>query len=152
MYPYQMELLFSYTARLSPPEMIGPVPEGIRVNFHVTGGEASGPRLSGRIRPVGADWFLLQPDGVGELDVRATLEAPDGALIYTRYRGLTDFGVDGYAKMLRGELPAKLSLRTAPKFSTAHPAYQWLHRRFCIGVGEVDLNALTASYDVCAID
>lgn len=152
MYPHQMQRLFSYVATLDPPEMIGVVPEGIRVNFHVTGGEASGPRLSGRFRPVGADWFLLRHDGVGELDVRATMEAPDGALIYVTYRGLADFGVDGYAKMLRGELPPKVALRTAPKFSTAHPEYQWLHRRFCIGIGEVDLGALTASYDVYAID
>ncbi len=36
-FDYALEHLFSYTAELEPPEMIGPVPEGIRVNFYVTG-------------------------------------------------------------------------------------------------------------------
>lgn len=35
------------------PEVIGPVPEGIRVNFYNTGGEVSGPRIRGKLRPVG---------------------------------------------------------------------------------------------------
>jgi hypothetical protein len=61
MFDYRMEHLFSYTASLqSPVETIGPVPEGIRVNFYITGGVIRGSRLNGRIRPVGADNFLVR--------------------------------------------------------------------------------------------
>ncbi len=64
----------SYVVTLeNPPEVIGPVPEGIRANFYVTGGEISGPRLQGTVRPVGGDWLTVRTDGMGILDVRATL-------------------------------------------------------------------------------
>ena len=83
MYDYSMEHLFSYTATLdSNAEVIGPVPSGLRMNVYVTGGEVSGPRLQGKIRPVGADWLTIRTDGVCILDVRATIETHDGALIY----------------------------------------------------------------------
>jgi hypothetical protein len=43
----KIELLFSYTVTLKmPPEVIGPVAEGIRVNFYLDGGEISGPRCA----------------------------------------------------------------------------------------------------------
>ena len=45
---YRIEFLVSYRLwfRL-PPEMIGPTPEGLRINFYLGGGELSGPRLNG---------------------------------------------------------------------------------------------------------
>jgi Protein of unknown function (DUF3237) len=55
--PPTLEHLFSYRAMLGAPEIIGPVPEGIRVNFYVTGGTIDGPRLHGTILPVGGDWL-----------------------------------------------------------------------------------------------
>ena len=56
MFEYTMERLFSYTASLEmPPETIGPVPGGVRVNVYITGGEVEGPKLRGKLRPVGAD-------------------------------------------------------------------------------------------------
>ena len=57
------------------------VPEGIRANFYLDGGTIEGPRLQGKVLAVGADYLLLRSDGVGVLDVRATFEAADGALI-----------------------------------------------------------------------
>jgi len=56
-FDYSLEHIFSYTATLSPPEVIGPLPEGVRVNFYVTGGEVKGPKVYGKFRPVGADWL-----------------------------------------------------------------------------------------------
>lgn len=42
---YKLEHICSYTGRLTAaPEIIGPVPEGIRVNFYSAGGEITGPR------------------------------------------------------------------------------------------------------------
>ncbi len=152
MFDYKMEHLFSYTASLqSPVETIGPVPEGIRVNFYITGGVIRGDRLNGRIRPVGADNFLVRRDGIGMLDVRTTFETTDGAVIDVAYRGIGDLGEDGYDKFLRGELPKKLPLRTGPSMRTAHADYQWVQRLHCMGVGEVDLERFEVSYDVYAV-
>jgi hypothetical protein len=42
---YSLEHIFFYSATLiNPPEIIGPVPEGIRANFYVTRGEVKGPK------------------------------------------------------------------------------------------------------------
>ena len=152
MFDYRMEHLYSYTATLQAPiEAIGPVPEGIRVNFYITGGVIRGEKLNGRVRPVGADCFLVRRDGIGMLDVRTTFETSDGALIDVAYRGIGDLGEDGYDKFLRGELPKTLPLHTGPTMRTAHPAYQWLQRLHCVAVGEVDLERFEVSYDVYAV-
>src|SRR5215210_8286475 len=86
---YRLEHLFSYNAFLTT-EVIGPVAEGIRLNFYVTSGEISGPKLQGKLHPVGGDWFTLRTDGVGILDVRATFETQDEALLYVTYTDLGD--------------------------------------------------------------
>jgi hypothetical protein len=152
MHKLDAEHLFAFTAMLqAPPEVIGPVPEGARANFYITGGKVLGPKLKGSVRPVGADWGTVRTDGVLAVDVRATLELDDGALVYLHYLGLGDLGADGYQKFLAGQLPPKIPLRTSPTIRTAHPDYQWLHRRLCVGIGEADTTTFTVSYDVYAI-
>ena len=152
MFEYRLEHVFSYVETMkNPPEVIGPVPGGIRVNFYVVDGEISGPRLRGRVRPVGGDWFTVRTDGVGILDVRATFESHDGALIETAFTGVGDLGEDGYQKFLRQELPLSLQLRVAPRFRTAHPDYEWLNRVQCIGVGEINMEPLEVRFDIYAM-
>lgn len=140
-----------YATLQAPPEVLGPVPDGVRANFYVTGGEINGPRLRGRLRPVGDDRFLLRRDGVGQLDVQLMLDTDDGALIEIRYEGLTEFGADGYERFLQGQLPPRLALRTMPRFRTAHPDYQWLHRLACVGIGTADLQTFEVRYDLYAL-
>lgn len=152
MLDYSLEYIFSYTATLqAQPEVIGPVPEGIRANFYVTAGKLEGPRVNGKILPVGGDWLIIRVDGVGILDVRATFETDDGALIYTAYSGVLDLGEDGYQKFLRQELPMHIPLRVAPRFHTAHPKYLWLNRIQCLGVGQADMGRSEVHYDIYAV-
>lgn len=151
MIDHSLEHIFSYTGTLDAPQWIGPVPEGLRIIFPLTGGEVRGPRLQGRFLPGGGDWLTGRRDGVAILDVRGTIETHDGALIYMSYSGVMDLGEDGYEKAVRGELPPLLKLRTAPRFLTAHPDYAWLNRVQCIGIGESVTAELKVSYDVYAI-
>src|SRR5262249_10829167 len=147
----KLEYICSYWATLAPPEIIGPVPEGIRVNFYVTAGEVSGPGIKGRLRPVGGDWLTLRTDGVGVLDVRATLELENGALIYTTYGGTLDLGPDGYNQFAKGVLPPHVELRIVPHYFTSHPDYLWLNRLQCVGVGGFDRDTLKVDYDIYAL-
>lgn len=151
--PYTLDYLFSYTATLQlPPEVIGPVPDGLRTNVYLTGGTISGPRMNGTLRPVGADWGLLRQDGVFQLDVRATMETDDGALIYVTAGGVIDTGEDGYQKFLNGELPPDgTPIRAVPRFQTAHPNYLWLNRLQCLNIGEANLSQGEVRYDVYAV-
>ncbi len=151
MFDYELEHILSYSVTLDPPEVIGPVPEGIRANFYATGGEVKGPKVYGKFRPVGGDWLTLRTDGVGILDVRATIETGEEALIYVSYTGVGDLGEDGYERFLRGELPSIVPLRVVPRFLSAHPDYQWLNRLQCLGIGQANLESLEVGYDVYAM-
>jgi hypothetical protein len=149
MYDYTMEHIYSCTVTLqNPPEVIGPTPEGLRLNVYITGGEVTGPRLKGKLLPVGADWLTIREDGVGVLDIRATIETDDGALIYVAYQGIADAGEDGYQRFLEGNPPARVPIRGAPRFLTSHPDYLWLNRIQCVNVGEVDLENWVVGYDL----
>lgn len=151
MFAYQLDHLFTYSARLKPTEILGEVPEGFRVNYWVTGGEVDGPKLKGKVLPVGADWLTIRRDGMAALDVRISILTDDGVLIDVAYPGLGDLGIDGYDKVRRGELPKRLKLHTSPRFRTSHPDYAWMHRVLCVGIGEVDFERSEAIYDVYAI-
>lgn len=150
-FDYSLEHVLSLSATLNAPEVIGPVPEGIRATFYVSKGEVVGPKVQGKVRPVGGDWLTIRSDGVVVLDVRATIETGDGALIYVTYQGLGDLGEDGYDRFLRQDLPAAIQLRTAPRFHTAHPAYKWLNRVQCVAIGIVDMARLEVRYDIYAL-
>jgi hypothetical protein len=149
---FKLEHILSYTGiGGAAPEIIGPLPEGLRVNFYNNGGEILGPRVHGKLRPVGGDWVTVRKDGVAILDCRITFETNDGALILVTYPGVVDFGEDGYDKFLRGELPPVAQVRISPRFATSHPGYLWLTRLHCVGVGEYHPAKRTVNYDVYAV-
>jgi hypothetical protein len=148
---YSLEYLFSYHLQLNPPEIIGPVPEGIRANVYTHSGTVTGEKIQGILRPVGGDWVTVRPDGVGITDVRGTIETQDGALIYMAYTGVLDFGEDGYQKFLKGQLPATAQIRNAPRFQTAHPNYFWLNRIQAVSIAEINFSSFTADFDVYAV-
>lgn len=148
---YSLFAIFSYHLQLNPPEVIGPVPEGIRANVYTKSGTVTGEKVQGILRSVGGDWVTIRPDGVGITDVRGTIETQDGALIYLTYTGVLDLGEDGYHKFLQGQLPPTAQIRNAPRLQTAHPTYLWLNRVQCISIGEINFAAFTADFDVYAL-
>jgi hypothetical protein len=104
--------------------------------------------MQGRLKPVGGDWLLLRTDGTGILDVRATFELDNGALVYTTYSGVLELGADGYEKFLAGQMPPFVDLRIAPRYHTGHPDYLWLNRLQCVGVGRADTQQMRVEYDI----
>ncbi len=118
-------------------QSLGAGPHGERRIAEVTGGQFEGPRMRGRILPGGADWILVRPDGVTQLDVRITLETDDNALIYLTYRGLRHGPQAVLDRLARGEsvAPSEYYFRTAPVFETGAPAYAWLNGIIAVGVG-----------------
>ena len=151
MHKYELEHILSFTATLGELEVIGPVPEGVRANLFVTGGEVTGPRISGRVRPAGGDWLTVGTDGVAIVDARLTFEVGRETLLYVAYGGVGDLGADGYERFLRGELPPVVPLRVVPRFRTADPGLLWISRPQCLGIGEFDAETSRASYDVYAV-
>ncbi|MBW4511629.1 MAG: DUF3237 domain-containing protein [Scytonematopsis contorta HA4267-MV1] len=148
MLDYRLEHLFSYHLKLNPPEIIGPVPDGIRANVYTSEGTVTGEKLQGKLRPVGGDWVTVRPDGVAITDVRGTIETDNGALIYITYTGVMDLGEDGYSKFLQKQLPASAKIHNTPRLQTAHPEYRWLNRLQCISIAELDFTKFEADFDV----
>lgn len=151
--PYTMEYLASIRVPLKEPETIGVTPGGIRVNWFWSPGEGvvSGSRIRGKVRQVGGDWMTIRQDGVGLMDVRATIETEDGALLYVSYQGHYELGPTGYQDFLDHRWPARAPTRTTPTFHTAHPDYVWLNRLVCVGIGEVRMQELAYAYDLYAL-
>ena len=149
---FELEYLFTSQSQLRfPPENLGETPDGIRLNFYREGGEIEGPKLRGRFLPVGGDWLLVRPDGVGMVDVRGTIESDDGALIYQTYSGALDFGPEAYAGLREGRLPKQVLSRTAPRFLTSHRDYLWMNRLQAVGIGEARAEFGGTLYDIYAL-
>ena len=151
MFAYDLEHIFSYTVTIDEPEVVGPVPGGVRANFYASGGEVTGPKLTGKVRPVGGDWLTLRTDGVSVLDVRNTLEVGEGAIVDVALSGVGDLGTDGYERFLRGELPPTVALRGSARFLGAHPEYARLNRLQCLAIGEFDSENTWAGWEVYAV-
>ncbi len=116
------ELIAIAEAELEPGQPVGATPQGTRNIVYVKSGKVLGPKITGKVLPGGGDWLLVRPDGIGEVDVRATMQTDDGALIYTHYRGILNFQT-GY-------------FRTTPRYETSSEKYKWLNDIVAVGVGQ----------------
>jgi hypothetical protein len=132
-------LLMTLRVTVAVPQNIGPGPHGTRRTVPLTGGDFEGPRLHGRVLPGGsADWLLLRDDGVLEMDLRATLQTDDGALVSMKSFGLRHGPPDVIAAIGRGEPvdPAIYYFRTTPRFASADPRYTFLNRLVAVATGD----------------
>ena len=151
--PFSLEYLASIRVPLKEPETIGVTPEGIMVNWYwfPAEGVVVGPKLNAKVRRLGGDWMTIRRDGIGVMDVRATLETHDGALLYVNYLGHYEMGKNGYQDFLDRRWPVQAPTRTTPRFHTAHPSYLWLNRLQCLGIGEVRMKELVYNCDLYAV-
>lgn len=133
-----LRLLYTSRIDIAAPLDAGRSPYGQRRIINILGGAFSGPRLSGRILPGGADWQIARSDGIVEVDARYTLETHDGALIYITNWGLRHGPPAVIGRLSAGEKvdPSEYYFRTTPTFETGAAAYAWLNGIICIGVGE----------------
>ena len=124
---------------------VGETPNGIRFQIEVNG-SVVGPRLKGRLASSTA-YLLVDPDGVGLLNVRAPLMLADGARAELEATGRSDFGSDGYRRAAVADLPSS-PLGWCPRILTGHPRYAWLNRAQCLGVGELRPKELRIDWDL----
>ncbi len=133
----KLEALMTYRVNLKDPVAVGPGPKGTRMIFDVVDGTFEGPRLKGRFVQSGADWLLLDGDGVGRLDVRGTMETDDGAFIYMEYYGVIVMN-DKVMAALSGDTNTgygDTEFFTQPRFETGDPRYAWINRVVAIAEG-----------------
>jgi hypothetical protein len=138
MMPLRSEFFFTLTAQASPPQNVGPSPVGNRRIIPIAGGTFEGPKLRGNVLVGGADWMLVRPDGVAQIDVRVTLQTDDGDLIFMRYGGFAHGPKEVMERLGRGEAvdPTAYYLRVTPLFETASQKYGWVNRIVTVGIGQ----------------
>jgi hypothetical protein len=132
-------------------EVVGVVPDGLRINWFLVEGKFVGPEHSGTVLPGAADFMRIRQDGVGLVNVTELLQTRSGALLYCTYGGVFDLGPDGYARALRGEFDPTPPFVVTPTYTTADQEFAWLNRTQCIGLGRVDMKAMRLVYDVYAV-
>jgi Protein of unknown function (DUF3237) len=117
-------------------DIFGPVAGNLRQGYTpVKSGIVQGPRLNGRLVPHGgADWPLVRPDGVVELNAHYMIEADDGALIYIRNFGYV------YGARPAGQgtdrAPRAAYFRCTPYFRAPEGPHGWLNCTVIVGGGE----------------
>lgn len=115
---------------------LGKAPRGRRVIDFIGRGLFDGPKLKGRVID-GAD-HLLMAQGASIPDVRMGLKTDDGAVIAMRYTGIVWAPPDVMQRIVKREpvAPAEYYFRTIVQFECGAPAYEWLNRCVCVGVGQ----------------
>lgn len=115
----------------------GQTARGHRRVVPILGGTFEGPRLRGEVLP-GADWQIVRPDGVLELEAKYALRTEDGALVSMVNRCLRRASPEVMERLNRGEPvdPGDVYFRTTPTFETAHADYRWLMDSIFVGSGE----------------
>jgi hypothetical protein len=129
--------LFDISATLAPPLTLGPAATGERRMIAITGGRVTG-RVEAEILPGGADWQVVRPDGLADIDARYLLRTRDGATVEVWSRGLRHGTPEAMRKLVAGEPvdPSQYYFRTALRFESAAPSLHWLTRVLAVGVGE----------------
>jgi hypothetical protein len=132
-------------------EVVGAVPDGLRINWHLKEGWFVGPGHEGVVLPGASDWMRIRKDGVGIVDVKELLQTRTGARLYCSYGGTFNLGEDGYARAQRDEFDPLPPFVAAPTYATADKELAWLNRVQCIGVGRVYMKPGRLEYDVYVV-
>jgi Protein of unknown function (DUF3237) len=128
--------------QLKPPVEVGGGPSGTRLVVEVASAQVKGDRLRGELLgAAAADWVTVGPEGTGTVDVRATLQTDDGAIIFVQYSGRMDV-----SQGLRFPMTAYV----APRFETGDERYAWLNRIQAVGKG-ILYEDLSLDYEWCEV-
>ncbi|MEY4544573.1 MAG: hypothetical protein RL685_768 [Pseudomonadota bacterium] len=143
-----LDFMAAVALRFKTPLAVGETPDGVRFDFTIEG-TVEGPQLNGRF-PSCVAYLLIDPDGIGTINVRAPLLLNDGAVAELEATGRYFFGADGYRRAIAQDLPNS-TLGWCPRFLTGHPRYQWLNRTMCLGIGELRPKEARVDYDLFAV-
>jgi hypothetical protein len=137
--PVAPQLNFAFAAKIlvAPPIEQGMI-DGKRKRFiPITGGQVTGPRLSGTVLHGGGDWQSISAGGLTEILARYAIKATDNTIISVTNSGVRVASPDVIDRLAKGEDvdPKLYYFRTSPSFDTPPGAHEWMRRTIFIGRG-----------------
>jgi len=127
--------VFTLTVRIGEVTSAGETGHGVRRIIPILGGEVRGTEVNGKVCAFGADFQIIRPNELIELEAKYAFETDDGAVVYVENTGIRFGPVDLLQKLKRGEPvdPALIYFRTVPKFETGAEKYRWLMENLFVG-------------------
>src|SRR3954454_12825789 len=124
----QTKYVFTITARIGEVTSAGEIGTGVRRIIPIIGGEVKGEGINGKLCPFGADFQIIRPNELIELEAKYAFETDDGAVVYVENKGMRFGPVDLLQKLKRGEPvdPKLIYFRTVPKLEPGHKKSRWL--------------------------
>ena len=136
----QTKYVFTITAQIGDVTTAGEIGHGVRRIIPITGGEVKGEGINGegvngKVLAFGADFQIIRPNELIELEAKYAFETDDGAVVYVENKGMRFGPVELLQKLKRGEPvdPKLIYFRTVPRFETGAPKYRWLMENIFIG-------------------
>ncbi len=131
----QTRYVFTITARIAEVTSAGDIGTGVRRIIPIIGGEVKGEGINGKVLPFGADFQIIRPNELIDLEAKYAFETDDGAVVYVENKGIRFGPVELLEKLKRGEPvdPKLIYFRTVPKFETGAEKYRWLMEHIFIG-------------------
>ena len=128
------EYAFTITAKIADVTSAGDIGSGVRRIIPIIGGEVRGEKVNGKVLGFGADFQIIRPNELIELEARYAFETDDGAVVYVENRGIRFGPVELLEKLKRGEPvdPNLIYFRTVPRFETGAENYRWLMQHIFI--------------------
>jgi uncharacterized protein DUF3237 len=131
----QTRYVFTITAHIGSVTSAGDIGTGVRRIIPIIGGEVKGKDVNGKVCAFGADFQIIRPSELIELEAKYAFETDDGAVVYVENKGIRFGPVELLQRLQRGEPvdPKLIYFRTVPKFETGAERYRWLMENLFIG-------------------
>src|SRR3954468_8025127 len=131
----ETKYVFTLTVRIGEVTSVGEIGAAVSRIIPIIGGEVRGEGINGKVCAFGADFQIIRPNELIELEAKYAFETDDGAVVYVENKGLRFGPVDLLQKLKRGEPvdPKLIYFRTVPKFETGAEKYRWLMESLFIG-------------------
>src|ERR1700710_2112211 len=131
----ETKYVFTITAYIGGVTTAGDIGHGVRRIIPIPGGDVRGDAINGKVCAFGADFQIIRPNELIELEAKYAFETDDGAVVYVENKGIRFGPVELLQKLKRGEAvdPKLIYFRTVPKFETGHEKYRWLMENLFIG-------------------
>jgi hypothetical protein len=127
--------VFTITAHIGGVTSAGEIGHGVRRIIPILGGDVRGDDVNGKVCAFGADFQIIRPNELIELEAKYAFETDDGAVVYVENKGIRFGPVELLQRLKRGEPvdPKSIYFRTVPRFETGSEKYRWLMESLFIG-------------------